>query len=138
MSDIQQDLKPVARNDAEWRERLTPEEYHVLRQAGTERPFSGKYVDTNADGVYHCAACGNPLFDSHTKFHSGSGWPSFTEAISLDNVELHVDRSLGMTRTEARCARCHSHLGHVFDDGPAAAGGKRWCMNSAALDLEPR
>ncbi|CAA9562423.1 MAG: Peptide-methionine (R)-S-oxide reductase MsrB [uncultured Thermomicrobiales bacterium] len=138
MTDIQKDLKPVASNDAEWRERLTPEQYHVLRQAGTERPFTGRYVDADDEGVYHCAACGNPLFDSQTKFHSGSGWPSFTEAISLENVELHVDRTLGMTRTEARCARCHSHLGHVFDDGPVAAGGQRWCMNSAALELDPR
>lgn len=138
MTDIQQDLKAIPASDTEWRKQLTPEQYHVLRQAGTERPFTGKYVDANTDGVYRCAACGNPLFDSQTKFHSGSGWPSFTEAISLDAVELHVDRSLGMTRTEARCARCHSHLGHVFDDGPAAAGGQRWCMNSAALDLEQR
>ena len=136
--DVQQNLKPIPSSDAEWRQQLTAEQYQVLRQAGTERPFTGKYVDADADGVYHCAACGNPLFDSQTKFHSGSGWPSFTEAISLDNVELHVDRSFGMTRTEARCARCHSHLGHVFDDGPAEAGGQRWCMNSAALDLESR
>jgi peptide-methionine (R)-S-oxide reductase len=138
MTDIQQDLKAIPASDTEWRKQLTPEQYHVLRQAGTERPFTGKYVDADTDGVYRCAACGNPLFDSQTKFHSGSGWPSFTEAISLDAVELHVDRSLGMTRTEARCARCHSHLGHVFDDGPATAGGQRWCMNSAALDLKSR
>lgn len=132
------DLKPIPTSDAEWRDRLTPEEYRVLRRAGTERAFTGRYLDTDEDGVYRCAACGNPLFDSGTKFHSGSGWPSFTEAISLDAVELHVDRSLGMTRTEARCARCHSHLGHVFDDGPVAAGGLRFCMNGAALDLEQR
>ncbi len=132
------DLKPIPTSDAEWRDRLTPEEYRVLRRAGTERAFTGRYLDTDEDGVYRCAACGNPLFDSGTKFHSGSGWPSFTEAISLDAVELHVDRSLGMTRTEARCARCHSHLGHVFDDGPIAAGGLRFCMNGAALDLEQR
>ncbi len=132
------DLKPIPASDAEWRERLSPEEYRVLRQAGTERPFTGRYLDTDESGVYRCAACGNQLFDSGTKFHSGSGWPSFTEAISLDAVELHVDRSLGMTRTEARCARCHSHLGHVFDDGPVAAGGLRFCMNGAALDLEQR
>ena len=138
MVDTDKDLKPVARNDAEWRERLSPEEYRVLRQAGTERPFTGRYLDADDDGIYRCAACGNPLFDSGTKFHSGSGWPSFTEAISLDAVELHVDRSMGMTRTEARCARCHSHLGHVFDDGPVAAGGLRFCMNGAALDLDAR
>lgn len=138
MVDTDKDLKPVAKNDAEWRERLSAEEYRVLRQAGTERPFTGRYLDADDAGIYRCAACGNPLFDSGTKFHSGSGWPSFTEAISLDAVELHVDRSLGMTRTEARCARCHSHLGHVFDDGPVAAGGLRFCMNGAALDLDAR
>ena len=138
MVDTDKDLKPIAKNDAEWRERLSPEEYRVLRQAGTERPFTGRYLDADDEGIYRCAACGNPLFDSGTKFHSGSGWPSFTEAISLDAVELHVDRSLGMTRTEARCARCHSHLGHVFDDGPVAAGGLRFCMNGAALDLDAR
>ncbi len=138
MVDTDKDLKPIAATDAEWRERLSPEEYRVLRQAGTERAFTGRYLDADDDGIYRCAACGNPLFDSGTKFHSGSGWPSFTEAISLEAVELHVDRSLGMTRTEARCARCHSHLGHVFDDGPVAAGGLRFCMNGAALDLESR
>ncbi len=137
-TDTSPDLKPIPTSEAEWRERLTPEEYRVLRRAGTERPFTGRYLDSDEDGVYRCAACGNPLFDSGTKFHSGSGWPSFTEAISLDAVELHVDRSLGMTRTEARCARCHSHLGHVFDDGPVAAGGLRFCMNGAALDLDER
>lgn len=124
--------------DEEWRQRLTPEQYAVLRQAGTERPFTGKYVDTDDEGIYRCAACGNPLFDSRTKYHSGSGWPSFTEAISPDAVELHEDRSFGMVRTEVRCARCGSHLGHLFDDGPPEAGGERWCMNSIALDLEER
>ena len=121
--------------DAEWRARLTPEQYAVLRQAGTERPFTGEYVDTEDDGMYHCAACGNPLFASDTKFHSGSGWPSFTEAVSPDAVELVTDRSHGMIRTEVRCARCHSHLGHLFDDGPRDRGGQRFCMNSCALDL---
>ena len=121
--------------DAEWRARLTPEQYAVLRQAGTERPFTGEYVDSEDDGMYHCAACGNPLFASDTKFHSGSGWPSFTEAISPAAVELLTDRSHGMTRTEVRCARCHSHLGHLFDDGPRDRGGQRYCMNSCALDL---
>jgi peptide-methionine (S)-S-oxide reductase len=123
--------------DAEWRERLTPEQYHVLREAGTERAFAGKYVDTETDGMYRCAACGNLLFDSDTKFHSGSGWPSFTEAIP-GSVELIEDRSYGMVRTEVRCARCHSHLGHLFDDGPRDAGGQRWCMNSCALELTQR
>lgn len=130
-------LKPVANSDAEWRQRLTPEQYAVLRHAGTERPFTGEYVDTEDDGTYRCAACGNPLFDSATKFHSGTGWPSFTEALP-GAVELIEDRSHGMIRTEARCGRCHSHLGHVFNDGPRAAGGQRWCMNSCALDLKQR
>ena len=131
-------LRPVPGSDEEWRKRLSPEQYAVLREAGTERPFSGEYVDTDDDGLYHCAACGNPLFDGRAKYHSGTGWPSFTEAVSPDAVEIVEDRSHGMVRTEARCARCHSHLGHVFDDGPREAGGQRWCMNSAALDLERR
>ncbi len=138
MAELKHDLKDMPTNDAEWRERLTPEQYHILRQAGTEPPFSGEYVDVDDDGMYRCAACGNQLFDSQKKFHSGSGWPSFTEAVNPDAVELHKDRSLFMTRTEARCARCHSHLGHVFDDGPREAGGQRWCINSAALDLDQR
>jgi peptide-methionine (S)-S-oxide reductase len=130
-------LKPVASNDAEWRKRLSREQYAVLRKAGTEKPFSGEYVDTDdLDGLYRCAACGNPLFDGSTKFHSGTGWPSFTEAVSPDAVEIVEDRSHGMVRNEARCARCHSHLGHVFDDGPRDAGGQRWCMNSVSLDLD--
>jgi len=131
-------LPPVPGSDEEWRKRLSPEQYAVLREAGTERPFSGEYVDTDDEGLYHCAACGNPLFDGRTKYHSGTGWPSFTEAVSPDAVELIKDRSHGMVRTEARCARCHSHLGHVFEDGPRDAGGQRWCMNSVALDLERR
>jgi peptide-methionine (R)-S-oxide reductase len=131
-------LREVATNDDEWRRRLTPEQYRVLRQAGTERPFTGAYNDTEDPGLYRCLACGNPLFDSGAKFHSGSGWPSFTDAVSPDAVELLEDRSHGMRRTEVRCARCHSHLGHLFDDGPRDAGGKRFCMNSVSLDLEPR
>src|SRR5215208_5428430 len=128
----------VPRTDEEWRKRLSTEQYAVLREAATERPFSGKYVDTDEDGFYHCAACGNLLFDGRAKYHSGTGWPSFTETVSPDAVELVDDSSHGMVRTEVRCARCHSHLGHVFDDGPREAGGRRWCMNSDALDLEQR
>ncbi len=128
----------LPRADEEWRKRLSSEQYAVLREAATERPFSGEYVDTDEDGLYHCAACGNALFDGRAKYHSGTGWPSFTETVSPDAVELVEDRSHGMARTEARCARCHSHLGHVFDDGPREAGGQRWCMNSVALDLERR
>ena len=132
------ELKRVPANEEEWRQRLSPEEYAVLRQAGTERAFTGQYVDNEDDGIYRCGACGNPLFDSGKKFHSGTGWPSFTEAVSPQSVELVEDASHGMVRVEARCARCHSHLGHVFDDGPREAGGQRWCLNSVALDLEPR
>ena len=130
-------LKPLASSDDEWRERLTPDQYAVLRNAGTERAFAGAYTDVEDDGLYRCMACGNPLYRSDAKFHSGSGWPSFTEAISPDAVEVIEDRSHGMTRTEVRCARCHSHLGHVFPDGPQDRGGLRYCMNSCALDLDP-
>ena len=134
--DASMDQLPTS--EEEWRARLSPEQYHVLREAGTERAFTGKYVDVEDDGTYRCAACGNELFDSRAKYHSGSGWPSFTESVSADAVELLEDRSHGMIRTEVRCARCHSHLGHVFPDGPMEAGGHRYCMNSAALDLESR
>ena len=128
----------VTRTAAEWRRILGPQRYAVLREAATERPFSGEYVDTDEDGTYHCAACGNALFDGQAKYHSGTGWPSFTATVSPHAVELVEDNSHGMVRTEVRCARCHSHLGHVFDDGPKEAGGQRWCMNSVALDLEQR
>ncbi|HLI51665.1 MAG TPA: peptide-methionine (S)-S-oxide reductase MsrA [Thermomicrobiaceae bacterium] len=128
-------MKPVAGSEDEWKQRLSRDEYAVLRQAATERPFSGKYVEVFDDGTYHCAACGNPLFDSDTKFYSSCGWPSFSKTITPDAVEYVEDRSHGMVRTEVRCGRCHSHLGHVFDDGPVEAGGQRYCMNSVALDL---
>jgi peptide-methionine (R)-S-oxide reductase len=134
MSDTQQ--PSVQRSEAEWRELLTPEQYQVLRQAGTERPWSGKYVDSHVDGTYCCAACGAELFDSSTKFESGSGWPSFYEPKVAEAVELIEDRSHGMVRTEARCRACGSHLGHVFPDGPAPTG-QRYCMNSLSLDLAP-
>ena len=135
---VRSDSEELSLTDEEWRKRLSPEQYTVLREAATELPFSGEYVDTDDDGLYHCSACGNPLFDGQAKYHSGTGWPSFTETVSPDAVELVEDRSHGMVRTEVRCARCHSHLGHVFDDGPKEAGGRRWCMNSVALDLEQR
>lgn len=129
---------PRSLDDAEWRRRLSPEAYQVLRRAGTERPWSGRYVDTKTPGTYRCAACGAALFDASTKYESGSGWPSFTEAVDPAAVELREDRSHGMLRVEVVCARCESHLGHVFDDGPADAGGQRYCMNSVSLELEPR
>jgi peptide-methionine (R)-S-oxide reductase len=126
----------VEKSEGEWKSELSPEQYQVLRQAGTEPPWSGKYVHNHDDGTYRCAGCGAILFDSGTKFESGSGWPSFYEPAVAEAVELIEDRSHGMLRTEVRCRRCGGHLGHVFDDGPAPTG-QRYCMNSLALDFQP-
>ena len=125
---------PLQRTEAEWRKILTPEQYHVLREAGTERAFTGKYWDTKTPGEYHCAACGALLFKSDDKFDSGCGWPSFSEVAAQGKVIERTDTSFGMSRTEVLCANCGSHLGHVFDDGPGPKG-LRYCINSASIDL---
>ena len=130
------DEQPLPRTEAEWRERLTSEQFEVLRHKGTERAFTGEYAFTKEDGVYRCAGCGAELFSSETKYESGTGWPSFWQPIESDAVELHEDKSLFMRRTEVTCARCGGHLGHVFNDGPRPTG-ERYCMNSVSLQLDP-
>jgi peptide-methionine (R)-S-oxide reductase len=126
----------ITKTEDEWKQQLSPEQYHVARQAGTERAFTGKYWDAKDEGTYNCVCCGTPVFSSETKFNSGTGWPSFTQPVDQTAVEEHTDRTYGMARTEVRCARCGAHLGHVFPDGPRPTG-LRYCMNSASLDLKP-
>ena len=126
----------INKTDAEWREELTPQAYAVLCQQATERPFTGKYVDTTDDGTYVCAGCGQELFSSDTKYHSGCGWPSFWDVADKDKIELREDTSHGMRRVEVVCSRCEGHLGHVFEDGPRDKTGLRYCINSVSIDLK--
>ena len=127
---------PVQKTDAEWKEELTPEQYHVLREAGTERPFTGEYTDLDEDGMYRCAGCGAELFSSENKYHSGCGWPAFDQALVGGKIVERADTSHGMVRTEVLCGNCGGHLGHLFNDGPRETTGIRYCINSAALQFE--
>lgn len=131
------DMEHLNLPESEWRKRLTPEQFHVLREAGTERAFAGRFTDNKADGVYQCAGCKLELFDSLDKFDSGSGWPSFTQPIDPENITEHADVSHGMRRVEVRCARCDGHQGHVFPDGPPPTG-LRYCINSVSMDFRSR
>ena len=131
------EAKKITRTPEEWAATLSPQQFHVAREKGTERAFTGAYWDNHDQGMYRCVGCGAPLFDSNDKFDSGTGWPSFTKPVEPANIESETDRKFLMTRTEVHCAKCDTHLGHLFPDGPRAAGGMRYCINSASLQFDP-